>query len=68
MRSSNVLGHGRPMPNGWWDGTTGLEPVDLVIRRVLERGWAHHIERLMVLGNALCLLRVDPEEVRRCSW
>ena len=65
MRSSNVLGHGRPMPQGWWDGTTGLEPVDLVIRRVLERGWAHHIERLMVLGNALCLLRVDPEEVWR---
>ncbi|GGK60654.1 hypothetical protein GCM10011509_06230 [Ornithinimicrobium pekingense] len=38
---------------------------DLVIRRVLERGWAHHIERLMVLGDALCLLRVDLEEVWR---
>ncbi|MDO5739446.1 MAG: cryptochrome/photolyase family protein, partial [Ornithinimicrobium sp.] len=65
MRTSNVLGHGRPLPQGWWDGTTGLEPVDLVIRRVLERGWAHHIERLMVLGNALCLQRVDPGEVWR---
>jgi len=29
---------------------------------VLDHGWAHHIERLMVLGNAMCLLRVDPDE------
>ena len=65
MRTSNVLGHVRSLPPGWWDGTTGLDPVDLVIRRVLDRGWAHHIERLMVLGNALCLQRVDPEEVWR---
>ena len=28
---------------------------------MLERGWAHHIERLMVLGNAMCLLRIDPD-------
>ncbi|WP_122261009.1 cryptochrome/photolyase family protein [Ornithinimicrobium cerasi] len=65
MRTSNVLRHARPLPEGWWDGTTGLDPVDLVIRRVLERGWAHHIERLMILGNALCLQRVDPGEVWR---
>jgi len=33
-----------------------------VLQRVLERGWAHHIERLMVLGNAMCLLRTDPDD------
>ncbi len=32
-----------------------------MLRRVLENGWAHHIERLMVLGNAMCLLRTDPD-------
>ncbi|UFU01695.1 cryptochrome/photolyase family protein [Ruania suaedae] len=63
MRTSNVLHHARDLPPGWWDATTGLGPVDLVIGRVLERGWAHHIERLMVLGNALCLQRVHPGEV-----
>ncbi|MDO5634048.1 MAG: hypothetical protein Q4G34_04155 [Micrococcus sp.] len=41
------------MPEGFWDGTTGLEPVDSVIRSVLKTGYAHHIERLMVLGNAM---------------
>ncbi|MEO6789431.1 MAG: cryptochrome/photolyase family protein [Ornithinibacter sp.] len=63
MRSSNRLQHGRPLAPGWWDGSTGLDPVDHVVSGVLERGWAHHIERLMVLGNAMCLLRTDPNEV-----
>jgi deoxyribodipyrimidine photolyase-related protein len=62
MRTTNHLAHTRSLPQGWWDATTGLEPIDLVLRRVLERGWSHHIERLMVLGNAMCLLRIDPDE------
>ncbi|WP_202879245.1 FAD-binding domain-containing protein [Nocardioides cynanchi] len=61
MRTSNQLAHTRPLEAGWWTAETGLEPVDLVLRRVLEHGWAHHIERLMVLGNAMCLLRTDPD-------
>ena len=61
LRSRNRLEHARPLGEGWWTGETGLDPVDLVLDRVLERGYAHHIERLMVLGNALCLLRADPD-------
>ncbi|WP_036828610.1 cryptochrome/photolyase family protein [Phycicoccus jejuensis] len=63
MRTSNHLRHTRSLADGWWDGTTGLDPVDHVVRGVVERGYAHHIERLMVLGNAMCLLRTDPDEV-----
>jgi deoxyribodipyrimidine photolyase-related protein len=65
MRSRNLLGLHRRLGEGWWDGSTGLDPVDLVVARVRERGWCHHIERLMVLGNAMLLLRVDPDEVYR---
>ncbi|CUR58762.1 conserved hypothetical protein [metagenome] len=61
MRSSNELGHTRALPDGWWTAETGLAPVDHVLSGVLERGYAHHIERLMVLGNAMCLLRIDPD-------
>jgi len=63
MRTRNLLGLTRELGPGWWDGTTGLEPVDTVVRRVLRHGYAHHIERLMVLGNAMLLLRTDPDEV-----
>lgn len=63
LRTSNRLEHGRPLAAGWWTGETGLVPVDHVVRQVLEHGYAHHIERLMVLGNAMCLLRTDPDAV-----
>lgn len=63
MRSRNHLAHGRPLAEGWWTAETGLDPVDRVLERVLERGYAHHIERLMVPGNAMCLLRTDPDAV-----
>lgn len=61
MRTGNRLNHTRPLDPGWWTASTGLPPVDLVIDRVLEHGWTHHIERLMVVGNAMCLLRTDPD-------
>ncbi len=63
MRTRNLLGLTRELGSGWWDGSTGLGPVDTVIERVRRHGYAHHIERLMVLGNAMLLLRVDPDEV-----
>lgn len=63
MRSRNALGHTRQLGPQWWRGDTGLMPMDLVLTRVLEHGWAHHIERLMVAGNLMALLRVHPEAV-----
>lgn len=61
LRSGNHLEHARPLAAGWWTASTGLEPVDLCLDRVLDTGYAHHIERLMVFGNALCLLRAEPD-------
>lgn len=63
LRSANRLGHRNELGEGWWDAGTGLAPVDLVVSRVLATGYAHHIERLMVLGNAMSLLRIHPDAV-----
>ena len=63
MRRRNLLGLTRELEKGWWDGSTGLDPVDAVIKRVITHGYAHHIERLMVIGNAMLLMRIDPDEV-----
>lgn len=63
MRTANLLSHRNGLGPGWWDAGTGLAPVDLVISRVLATGYAHHIERLMVLGNAMSLLRIHPDDV-----
>ncbi len=65
-RRANDFQHKRKLPKGFWDGTTGIEPIDRVIKRVLKIGYCHHIERLMILGNFLLLTETDPDEVY--SW
>ena len=65
MRTTNHWGHVRPMPQAFYDGTTGIEPVDDAIRRTLATGYCHHIERLMVLGGFMFLCEIDPDDIYR---
>lgn len=65
QRTRNYWGFNRKIPARFWTGNTGIVPVDTVIRRVLESGYAHHIERLMILGNFMLLCEFDPDEVYR---
>lgn len=65
QRSRNFWRLSRPMPTAFYDGTTGIEPVDHVIRRVLRTGFCHHIERLMILGNFMLLCDIHPDAVYR---
>jgi deoxyribodipyrimidine photolyase-related protein len=64
-RTKNFWGFKRKIPNSFWQGETGILPIDLTIRKVLKTGYCHHIERLMVLGNFMLLCEFDPDEVYR---
>ena len=63
--AKNFWGHHRKLKPCWYDGTTGMPPLDDVIGKCNELGWAHHIERLMVAGNLLNLCEVEPAEAHR---
>lgn len=65
QRNSNFWGFERSIPKSFYDGTTGILPVDNVIKKVLRTGYCHHIERLMVLGNFFLLCEFHPNEVYR---
>ncbi|MEM0900006.1 MAG: cryptochrome/photolyase family protein [Pseudomonadota bacterium] len=65
MRTTNHWGHTRKIPASFYDGTTGIDPIDDVIKRILETGYCHHIERLMVLGGFMFLCEFDPDDVYR---
>lgn len=65
MRTRNFWLHERPLPESFYSGTTGLDPVDLVVRRVDRLAWCHHIERLMVLSNAMLLCGIRPDDAYR---
>ena len=64
-RTRNFWGFDRKIPKSFYDGTTGLEPIDQTIKKVLQTGYCNHIERLMVLGNFMLLCEFDPDEVYR---
>jgi deoxyribodipyrimidine photolyase-related protein len=62
-RSSNFLQHDRKLPNGFWDASTGIRPIDDCLEGLLKNAYSHHIERLMILGNFMLLSEVHPHEV-----
>ncbi len=64
-RNRNYWGFTRKIPESFWKGTTGIEPLDITIKKVLDTGYCHHIERLMVVGNFMLLCEFDPDEVYR---
>ncbi len=64
-RTKNYWKFTRKIPPSFWNGTTEIEPIDSTIKKVLETGYCHHIERLMVLGNFMLLCEFDPNEVYR---
>ncbi len=65
MRTKNFWKHTRPLPDTFWNATTGVLPVDNAIEKALTYGYNHHIERLMVLGNFMLLTQIHPDQVYR---
>lgn len=62
-RLRHFWGFTKKIPFSFYDGTTGIYPIDRTIKKVLKTGYCHHIERLMVLGNFMVLCEFDPDEV-----
>jgi deoxyribodipyrimidine photolyase-related protein len=65
QRTKNYWKFTRKIPVSFWKGTTGIAPIDSTIKKALETGYCHHIERLMVLGNFMLLCEFDPNEVHK---
>ncbi len=65
QESKNHFGHKRKLGPRWYSGDTGIPPLDDVIRKVIKYGYAHHIERLMVVGSLMLLLEVEPHDAHR---
>jgi deoxyribodipyrimidine photolyase-related protein len=65
MRSKNFFKNTHTLSDAWWNGTTGIDPLDTTVARALRYGYTHHIERLMVAGNLMLLSGIHPTEVYR---
>ena len=65
-RTRNFWNFKKEMPESFYTGNTGIGPVDDCIKKVLDTGYLHHIERLMVIGNFMFLCEIKPDDVY--SW
>ena len=63
MRNNNFFEHSNPIPDSFYSATTGIQPVDDAIRKVLQTSYNHHIERLMILGNFMMLCEINPNDI-----
>ncbi len=63
---SNFWNATRPLPQFLWDGKTDLNCIRHVVERAIRSGYAHHIERLMVISNFCLLAGLSPAAVN--NW
>jgi len=54
----DALSASSDLPDAFWGRTTSWNCLDTVVAQVREMGYAHHIQRLMVLGNVMLLAGV----------
>jgi deoxyribodipyrimidine photolyase-related protein len=63
--SENFFKHDRKLSQVWYTAQTGILPLDDALTKTLKFGYAHHIERLMVIGCLMLLSQIHPREVHR---
>jgi deoxyribodipyrimidine photolyase-related protein len=59
----NFLNHTTEIPHWYWDGKTKMNCLSKCIGQSLDHAWAHHIQRLMVIGNFSLLAGIHPNDV-----
>ena len=63
LAAANALAAHRPLPEFYWTGETAMRCMTDGLRSTRADAHAHHIQRLMVLGNFALLAGIDPAAV-----
>lgn len=59
----NSLDAKRNLPSYFWSGETKMNCMQKALSQSLKYAYAHHIQRLMVIGNFCLLTGIDPDQV-----
>lgn len=64
---ANWFEHHRPLPNFFWNSQqTKLNCLQQTLKQIEKTGYAHHIQRLMILANFALIAGINPQETE--SW
>jgi deoxyribodipyrimidine photolyase-related protein len=67
-RERNALAATLPLPAFFDDGETHMACLAEVLAAVRETGYAHHIQRLMILGNFALIAGLEPVATNDWFW
>jgi deoxyribodipyrimidine photolyase-related protein len=62
-RDQNFLNANNPLPDSFWTGKTEMNCLSQCVTQVLDTGYGHHIQRLMVIGLYALLRGTIPSEI-----
>lgn len=61
--NKNYFNAQKRLTDEWYDGTTGVLPIDICIKKAFRFGYLHHIERLMIISNYMTLSGILPSDM-----
>lgn len=65
QQEANFFGFSRRLSDSWYEGSTGIPPLDDAIKFSQRYGYTHHINRLMVVANVMTLCEMHPQQIYR---
>jgi deoxyribodipyrimidine photolyase-related protein len=63
FKRENALNAKRDLPWLYWSGETDMNCMHQCVKETKENAYAHHIQRLMVLGNFALIAGIHPDQV-----
>lgn len=63
VRETNYMNFKESLPEMYWSGETQMNCMRESLKPVIEQGYSHHIQRLMVLSNFSNLTKTDPRNL-----
>ncbi len=63
FQSLNFFKHELKLPDFFWTGKTKMNCMKHAIGQSLDLAYAHHIQRLMIIGNFCLMAGINPDEI-----